>query len=85
MVHVGGLPFLTEHIYWPLRFGVGMVAVNTPNDTVLFQTRFDLLGIGVKLGHVMLELSFPAFRYTTDFDLGGIFSWLTAISVTYVI
>jgi hypothetical protein len=52
------------HLYYPIRGGIGffMGGVNTA-DNVLFEARADLVGLGLRIGHVMLDLHAPSFRY----------------------
>ena len=82
--HVGYLVPLTQNLYWPLRFGVGFLAVNTARADALFQARADLIGLGYKLGHVLVEANLPTFRFTTDFDAGAVMTWGFNFSASYV-
>jgi hypothetical protein len=84
MVTVGTQIELADRLYWPLRIGAGVGAVNTPNDNVWFASQLDLLGIGYNLGHLTFEGYFPSFRHYTDFDVGSVFTWLIGAGINYV-
>jgi hypothetical protein len=78
-------------VYWPMRVGFGFAAVNMPSlrgDAAYMQLRFDLIGIAIKVGHVMIDLSFPSFRHTySPGDSNGnamIFSWHIGAQVGYI-
>ena len=82
---VGSHLTLTDEIRWPLRFGVGVAAVNIPTRSdVAFLTRFDLLGLSFNYGHLLIDAHFPSFRFGTDFDQGGVFNWLFGVGASYV-
>ncbi len=49
-------------VYWPLRVGAGLFTGNTA-DNVYFQARADLIGIAVRVGHLMFDFHLPSFRY----------------------
>ena len=85
LVSVGGLPEIDHHVYWPLRFGVGLSAVNTFNDQVLMQGRLDLLGVAFQYGHLLFEINLPSVRFHSEFDQYGLWGWLFNISGAYVI
>jgi len=61
------LPILksdSAELDWPFRVGIGVLAggANTKND-VFFETRVDLVGVSLRIGHVVAELHAPSFRY----------------------
>lgn len=85
LVSVGGYPEIGEGVYWPLRFGLGLSAVDTPIEPVLMQGRLDLLGVAFQYGHLIFELSLPSARFHTEFDQLGIWGWLANLSVSYVL
>lgn len=75
-------------VYWPLRLGVGMVAGgDNTGDLAFFQIRGDVVGAAIKVGHVMLDLHMPSFRYaiTDRFGVQGhLLDWLFGLSASYV-
>jgi hypothetical protein len=81
-------------VYWPLRIGVGMFAGNT-EDQVFFQARTDLLGVALRVGHLMIDFTLSSFRYglspvsvsrSYGYNNGVFhhFAWLSGMSVSYV-
>jgi hypothetical protein len=56
----------TLSAYWPLRFGVGMFAGNTLG-LAFFQARADLVGFTLRIGHALLDVHAPSFRYGVAF------------------
>jgi len=84
-VAIGGLLRLTRNLYWPLRFGLGFAAVNTPTDEVYMQGRLELVGLAYQLGHVIIEMSLPSIRFSSEFEHIGIWAWLFNVSFSYVI
>jgi len=86
LVSIGGLVQLGDaDVYWPLRFGLGLSAVNTWNDEVFMQGRLDLIGIVYKWGHLLFEIDLPSIRFHSDLRNLGIWGWMFNLSVTYVI
>jgi len=75
---------LAGSFYYAMRMGLGIIAVNTPNDEVLFQQRFDLVGFGFNVGHVFFDFHLPSFRHMTDFETGSIFMWQPGMAANYV-
>jgi hypothetical protein len=79
---------LADHIYWPVRFGIGMMA--GPNSNALglafFEVRADLIGAAFQFGHVVVDLHLPSFRYMIT-DKSGIqahfLHWLFGVTVGY--
>lgn len=83
------------HVYYPLRGGIGffMGGVNTA-DNVLFELRADLVGLGLRVGHIMLDLHAPSFRYAFTngrFPLYGgngvtqhLLSWVFGFDASYI-
>lgn len=86
LVSVGGLiPLGDANVYWPLRFGLGLSAVNTWNDEVFMQGRLDLIGIVYRWGHLLFEVDLPSIRFHSEFQHLGIWGWMFNLSVSYVI
>ncbi len=59
---------------WPFRVGIGVLAggPNTFND-VFFEARVDVIGVSLRVGHVIAELHAPSFRYAlTNGHVDGI-------------
>jgi hypothetical protein len=75
---------IADNIYWPIRGGVGMVAVDLPADRVWLQVRADLVGVAFQVGHVIIDLNLPSFRFTTDIEDIHAMAWLPGGSVSYV-
>lgn len=73
-------------LYWPLRFGFGTFFGNTGGD-VFFQLRADLVGLAVRIGHLMLDFHAPSYRYgltSVRGDTGMLFTWEIGAGVSYV-
>lgn len=83
----------TVRLYYPLRAGVGtfLGGANTGSN-VFFEARADLVGLGMKIGHVMLDAHLPSFRYalTKGFFAGvgdatqHVLSWYFGFSASYI-
>lgn len=88
-VTVGQLFTLSESsggvsAYWPVRVGAGMAAANL-GGRVFIQVRGDLVGAAIKIGHVILDLHLPSFRWFVSpgsfdihylsWDFGGGFTY----------
>jgi hypothetical protein len=76
------------HVYWPLRFGVGMMAGPNINlfGLAFFEMRADLVGIALQTGHLLIDVHFPSFRYgITDKDGSQIHTldWVFGTSIGY--
>jgi hypothetical protein len=77
------------HVYWPLRFGAGMMAGPDLNafGLAFFQARADLIGAAIQVGHVLIDLSLPSFRYMIT-DKNGtqahFLDWLFGTNLSYV-
>ena len=82
----------SAHLYWPLRFGLGMAA--GPDDNIgglaYFQMQADLLGVAAQVGHLIVDFHLPSFRYllTDKGDVLGhqqahVLDWLFGTSVGY--
>ena len=84
LTYVGARLPIAGNFHYAMRFGLGVVAVNTPSDEVVFQQRFDLLGFGFNIGHLVLDFHLPSFRHLTDFENGSMFLWQTGVATTYV-
>jgi hypothetical protein len=72
---------LSDQLTWPIRVGVGVVAVNTEDP--LFQARADLLGLSIGYGHLLIDTHFPSFRFLTEFDRVAFFDWLVGAGISY--
>jgi hypothetical protein len=75
------------HFYWPIRFGAGMMAGgNNTGGLVFFQLRADLIGVAIQVGHVIIDLHLPTFRYAIT-DRGGsqahYLDWMFGTSIGY--
>lgn len=79
------------HLYWPLRFGAGILAGGDNSyDVAFFQMRADVLGFALHAGHAMVEFHLPSFRYAiTDKGLGAqheqlhLLDWVFGVSMGY--
>ncbi len=79
------------HLYWPVRFGAGILAGGDNSyDLAFFQLRADLIGFALHAGHAMIEFHLPSFRYAlTDKGLGTqheqlhILDWIFGVSMGY--
>ena len=80
-------------VYWPLRLGVGIVAGgDNTGSLAYFQVRGDVVGVALKIGHVLLDFHVPSFRYAvTETHIfgapatqGHLLSWLIGMSASYV-
>lgn len=75
-------------VYWPLRIGVGMLAGGDNSaGLVYFQAIADLVGPAFRIGHVIIDLRLPSFRYAVTGSnglQGHIFSWELGASASYV-
>ena len=85
LVNIGGLLPLGENVYWPLRFGLGLAAVNMPYDEVYALGRLDLIGLCYQWGHLLFEINLPSVRFSSEFYRLGIWGWLFNLSASYVI
>jgi hypothetical protein len=76
-------------VFWPIRFGIGMAAGPDLNLLGLawFQARLDLIGAAFQIGHVVIDLHLPTFRYAIT-DKNGVqahlLDWLFGASIGYV-
>jgi hypothetical protein len=82
---IGYYAQIADRLYWPLRIGAGMAAANTPGDRVFFQARADLVGVMYNVGHLMLELHAPTYRFATEFQDLGLFIWDVGLSASYAL
>ena len=76
------------HVYYPLRFGAGtMVGGSSTDGLVFLQLRADLIGAAIQVGHVLIDLHLPSFRYNIT-DTSGtqvhVLDWLFGTSLSYV-
>ena len=77
------------HVFWPIRFGLGMAAGPDLNLLGLawFQMRLDLIGAAFQIGHVVIDLHLPTFRYAITDKTGvqaHLLDWLFGASIGYV-
>jgi len=72
-------------VSWPLRFGLGLAALELPVTPVHMQGRLDLIGLVYQHGHLLFELDLPSIRFCSEFRTVGIWAWLFTISITYVV
>jgi len=76
------------HISYPLRAGLGVLAGGyTSGDLAWFQLQADVVGIAIRLGHIVLDFHVPSFRYAvTDRagTQGHLLSWLIGGSFSYI-
>ena len=84
-VSVGGLVPVAGDVFWPMRFGLGLAAVNSPTGEVYMLGRVDLIGLAYQVGHLLFEISLPSVRYSTEFRQLALWSWLFNISISYVV
>jgi hypothetical protein len=80
---------VADHVSWPLRLGLGLMAGPSPNaaDSAWFQIRADLIGVQINVAHLLIDLHLPSFRYFLT-DLGGgqrvhILDWVFGASFGY--
>jgi hypothetical protein len=76
------------HVYWPFRFGVGMLAGPDVNifGLAYLQARADLIGVAFQIGHAVIDLHLPSFRYAITDKSGTqihILDWLFGVSAGY--
>jgi hypothetical protein len=75
-------------VYWPLRIGAGLFAGgNNTGGLVYFEALVDLVGLGVRVGHVMLSIELPEFRYAVTDSFGQqshVLSWHGGATAQYV-
>ncbi len=80
---------ITDHVSWPLRLGAGIMAGPSPNalDLAWFELRADLVGVQINVGHLLIDLHLPSFRYFLTDAGGGVkdhmFNWLFGASFGY--
>jgi len=79
---------IAEHVSWPLRFGAGIMAGPSPNakDMAWFEARADLVGVQIDVGHVLIDLHLPSFRYFVTDNSGitsHILNWDFGLSLAY--
>jgi hypothetical protein len=90
-VSVGGLIQVAGNVYWPMRFGLGLAAVNPPSmqpypqDDVFMLGRVDLIGLAYKYGHLLFEVSLPSVRFISEFRQLGVWGWMFNITISYII
>jgi hypothetical protein len=72
---------LSERLNWPIRAGAGFIQMKDSTD---FMARLDVFGISVKTKYVLLDVSLPSLRYTSDFDQYHRFTGLVGITASYI-
>lgn len=85
LVNIGGLVEITDNVYWPFRFGLGLSAHELPLASVYMQGRLDVIGLVYQHGHLLFELNLPSIRFHSDLHNIGIWGWLFTFSVSYVV
>jgi hypothetical protein len=83
-VTIGGLVELTDHLYWPFRFGLGVTGVNAPHDETYMQARLDLAGIVYQYGHLLFELDLISVRFSSEFRDFGLWAVPFVLAASYV-
>jgi len=65
---------VTDHVSWPIRLGIGLMAGPSPNaaDRPWLEIRADLVGVNINVGHLLIDLHLPSFRYFLSDTGGGI-------------
>lgn len=81
-ITIGDLLHVAGPVFWPLRFGAGVVAANVPGPA--FETRIDLLGVAFNIGHILVDVHAPSFRAFTDFDAYSVLSFDFGLGAAYV-
>ncbi|MBW2523337.1 MAG: hypothetical protein JRI23_04150 [Deltaproteobacteria bacterium] len=84
-VTIGQLAELDERLFWPGRFGAGLLVVPESSSEAAFLARLDLIGLAFNYGHLLFDFALPSFRIATDFDTGAVFSWLGTVNVSWVL
>lgn len=78
----------TVSLYWPLRGGVGLMAGgHNTGDLAYFEARADLVGVALRIGHLVLDFMAPSFRYAVSGSNGTtvhLFSWHFGGNISYV-
>jgi hypothetical protein len=73
-------------VYWPVRFGVGILAgANNTSSLAFVQGRLDLIGFALRFNRVIVDLDLPSFRYLFTDDATGqtihVFAWRAGLNV----
>jgi hypothetical protein len=81
---------IMDHVSWPLRIGAGIMAGPSPNaqDLAWFQVRADLVGVQINVGHLLIDLHLPSFRYfvtSSNGATGHILNWDFGIGLGYAL
>lgn len=75
-------------VYWPVRVGAGIFAGGDNTlGLVYFQAIGDLVGPAIRVGHLLVDLRLPSFRYAVTSRSSRtthIFSWDLGASLSYV-
>lgn len=76
-------------VSWPLRLGAGIMTGNT-GDQVFVELRADLVGVAIRIGHFVIDLHLPSFRYELSpvrvgflNSVSHFFHWLAGTSLSY--
>lgn len=81
---------IMDHLSWPLRVGAGLLAGPSPNagDNAWFEVRADLVGVQVNVGHLLVDVQLPSFRYfVTNVNgvTGHVLNWVFGLSLGYAL
>lgn len=75
-------------VYWPVRVGAGIFAGgDNTGGLVYFQAIGDLVGPAIRVGHLIIDLRLPSFRYAVTSRNSWtvhMFSWELGASLNYV-
>jgi hypothetical protein len=78
-------------VYWPIRIGAGVLAGGDNTYGLAYvQGRLDLVGFAVRVGHVMIGVELPSFRYAFTTTQGALqstlhlFAWRPGATFSYV-
>jgi hypothetical protein len=75
----------TVGVYWPVRFGVGVLAgANNTAGLAYLQARMDLIGFALRFSRVMVDVDLPSFRYLFTDSQGmtlHVFAWRAGLNV----
>jgi len=81
---------IMDHVSWPLRLGAGIMAGPSPNagDNAWFEVRADLVGVHIDVGHLLIDVQLPSFRYfvtSANGVTGHALNWLFGLSLGYAL
>ena len=87
---VGGHLPIAGPVSWPLRGGIGLLAINLPRDSFFsgddpyFQVRLDLIGLSFDLEYVLLDVYLPSVRAASEFERFLFANWYFGADAVYV-